>query len=145
MTSYVSAELRRLVELRAYFLCEYCLIHAEDTYLGCHVDHIIAEKHGGLTHAENLSLACAFCNRAKGSDLGSIATSTGQLTRFYHPRSDLWREHFQLDGIHIRPRTDIGQVTATILEFNADERLFEREALQRIGRYPPVEAIHFIA
>ena len=42
MTSYVRAELRRLVESRARRLCEYCLIHEDDTYLGCQVDHIIA-------------------------------------------------------------------------------------------------------
>ena len=63
MTSYVSADLRRLVESRASHICEYCLIHAEDTYLGCQVDHIISEKYGGLTQAENLGYACTFCNR----------------------------------------------------------------------------------
>ena len=47
MTSYVDASLRRLVESRANHLCEYCLIHEDDTYLGCQVDHVIAEKHGG--------------------------------------------------------------------------------------------------
>jgi len=65
MTTYVAADLRRLVELRANHLCEYCLIHADDTYLGCQVDHVIAEKHGGATDADNLSYACTFCNRSK--------------------------------------------------------------------------------
>lgn len=69
MTSYVPAELRRLVEERARNICEYCLIHVDDTFFGCQVDHIIAEKHGGLTVDDNLSLACTFCNRAKGSAL----------------------------------------------------------------------------
>ena len=68
MSSYVSADLRRLVALRAGGLCEYCLIHENDSYLGCHVDHIISEKHGGLTESENLAYACACCNRAKGSN-----------------------------------------------------------------------------
>ena len=54
MTSYVSTDLRQLVESRASHLCEYCLIHQDDTYLGCQVDHVIAEKHGGPTTAENL-------------------------------------------------------------------------------------------
>jgi len=48
MTSYVAADLRRAVELRANHLCEYCLIHEDDTYLGCQVDHVIAEL--GDTH-----------------------------------------------------------------------------------------------
>jgi hypothetical protein len=47
MSSYVSAELRRLVANRANHKCEYCLIHEEDTFFGCEVDHIISLKHGG--------------------------------------------------------------------------------------------------
>jgi 5-methylcytosine-specific restriction endonuclease McrA len=49
MSSYVSAELRRIVRDRAGGVCEYCLIHERDTYLGNEVDHIIAEEHGGPT------------------------------------------------------------------------------------------------
>jgi hypothetical protein len=82
MSSYVSAALRRLVALRADFLCEYCLVHEDDTVFGCEVDHIISEKHGGATEAENLAYACAFCNRAKGSDIGSIVPGTGDFVRF---------------------------------------------------------------
>jgi hypothetical protein len=86
MTSYVGIELRRLVVARASGLCEYCLIHESDTWLGCQVDHVISEKHGGPTSAENLAYACVFCNRAKGTDLGSIAETSGRLVRFFNPR-----------------------------------------------------------
>ncbi len=140
MTSYVAAELRRLVESRANRLCEYCLIHEDDTYLGCQVDHVIAEKHGGATTADNLSYACVFCNRAKGTDIGSIAPSTGEFTRFYNPRSDVWAVHFSLNGITIEPRTPIGETTVRILGFNEVGRILERETIQSIGRYPPEEA-----
>ena len=64
------------------------LLDEEDTFFGCKVDHIINEKHGGPTVAENLAYACAFCNRAKGSDIGSIVWSTGDFNRFFHPRTD---------------------------------------------------------
>jgi hypothetical protein len=47
MNSYVSAAVRRLVAVRADFLCEYCLVHEDDTVFGCEVDHIISEKHDG--------------------------------------------------------------------------------------------------
>ena len=140
MTSYVSAELRRLVESRASGLCEYCLVHASDTFFGCQVDHIISEKHGGATQAENLAYACTICNRAKGTDVGSIAPSTGEFVRFFNPRSDRWADHFQLHGVVIRPRSSIGEATANVLGFNKPERILEREALQHIGRYPPDEA-----
>ena len=145
MTSYLSAELRRLVESRAAGLCEYCLIHESDTFFGCQVDHVISEKHGGPTDPENLAYACTICNRAKGTDIGSIAPSTGQLTRFFNPRADHWADHFQLNGVVIEPRTPIGEATAKILGFNDTERILEREALRHVGRYPPNEAARLLA
>jgi len=72
MTTYISSALRQLVATRAQHLCEYCLIHEDDAFFGCEVDHIISEKHDGQTEAENLAFACAFCNRSKGSDVGSV-------------------------------------------------------------------------
>ncbi len=145
MTSYVRAELRRLVESRARRLCEYCLIHEDDTYLGCQVDHIIAEKHGGVTDAGNLSYACTCCNRAKGSDIGSVASSTGEFIRLFNPRSDRWIEHFQLNGVVIEPRTLIGEATVRVLRINELERILERRVLQSIGRYPPAVAAEYLA
>lgn len=61
---YISEELRRLVATRADYLCEYCLIHKDDTFLGCEIDHIISLKHGGTNDEDNLAHACAFCNRS---------------------------------------------------------------------------------
>jgi hypothetical protein len=117
-------------------LCEYCLIHEDDTFLGCEVEHVISEKHGGRTIAENLALACVFCNRFKGSDLGSLSPVTGSLVRFFNPRTDRWGEHFELDGMRIIPRTEIGAVTVVIFGFNHPDRLLERESLRDVGRYP---------
>jgi hypothetical protein len=136
MSSYVGAELRRLVEARASHRCEYCGIHREDAYFGCEVDHIISEKHGGATEAGNLAYACAWCNWLKGTDLGSIAPKSGVLVRFYHPRTDQWADHFRLSGATIVPLTEIGEVTASILGLNRDDRREERAILQAMGRYP---------
>lgn len=140
MTSYVSTELRNLVATRASGLCEYCLIHQSDTFLGCQVDHIISEKHDGPTDAENLAFACPFCNRAKGTDVGSLSSTARQFVRFYNPRTDLWRDHFLIRGATIEYLTTIGEVTTKILRFNDSERILERTALQSISRYPPREA-----
>jgi hypothetical protein len=135
MTSYISADLRQLVASRAAHRCEYCLIDEDDTYIGCQVDHIISEKHGGPTLADNLAYACAFCNRAKGSDIGSFAAS-GQLVRFFNPRIDVGSDHFSLTDSRIEAKTAIGEATVRILDFNAIERVLERMALTHIGRYP---------
>lgn len=63
MSGYVTEELRELVAIRAERLCEYCLIHEEDTFFHCQVDHIISLKHGGPTDADNLAYACVICIR----------------------------------------------------------------------------------
>ncbi len=141
MRGYIGAGLRRLVVARAESLCEYCLIHEDDTFLGCEVDHVISEKHGGSTSADNLAYACVFCNRHKGSDIGSVVWRTGEFMRFFNPRLDDWTEHFVLDGTTLRPLTVIGETTAAILRFNVSERLFERRILGAAGRYPSPEAL----
>ena len=141
-TSYISAELRRLVIGRAEHLCEYCLIHEEDTFFGCEVDHIISEKHGGPTEEANLALACLFCNRNKGSDVASVVPGTDRLVRFYNPRTDRWFEHFRLgtDGISVVPLTEVGEATVRVFGINDGERLLERDTLRNIGRYPTTAA-----
>jgi hypothetical protein len=137
MSSYVSAELRRLVADRAGGACEYCLIHERDTYIGCHVDHIIAEKHGGLTELDNLAFACAVCNRAKGTDIASLVPGTRSLVRLFNPRTDRWDEHFRIsvDTLLIEPLTEVGVVTAQLLGFNEIERVLERNTLVQIGHF----------
>jgi hypothetical protein len=96
----------------------------------------VAEKRGGATVARNLALACPYCNRHKGTDLGSLDPDTGALTPLFNPRTQDWHEHFTLDGARIAPRTAVGRVTALILRFNHPDRVLEREGLVRIGRYP---------
>jgi hypothetical protein len=135
MSRYISSEVRQEVAARADFLCEYCLIAEEDTFFGCEVEHIISLKHGGSSELENLAYACAFCNRHKGSDVGSIS-ELGEFSRFFNPRVDRWLEHFQLDGSIIKPLTIIGEVTARILQFNHGDQVLERQALIAVKRYP---------
>ena len=138
---YINAELRRLVASRAEHICEYCLVSEVDRSSGCQVDHIIDIKHGGSTTADNLCYACIFCNLQKGTDLGSINWQTGELVRFFNPRRDFWGEHFRLDEAVIQHQTDIGEVTARILDFNGDERIVERQALIASGQYPSASAL----
>jgi len=61
--------------------------------------------------------------------------------RFFNPRRDFWGEHFRLDEAVIQPVTDIGEVTARILDFNVDERVIERQALMISGQYPSLSAL----
>lgn len=142
---YIDAELRLLVAERAEYLCEYCLIHEDDTYIGCEIDHVISQKHGGKNSADNLAYSCFFRNRHKGSDVGSVLVESDEFVRFYNPRKDKWAEHFRLEGSCIQPLTKIGEATCRILlRFNSSERLIERETLIDISRYPAPSALKMI-
>jgi hypothetical protein len=143
--SYISAELRRLVAARANYICEYCLIHEDDTLFGCEVDHIVSEKHGGPTAEHNLAYACLFCNRRKGSDLGSLVPGSNHLVRFFNPRIDRWPGHFALDveSLELISLTANAEATCRIFGLNEPDRLEERTALASIGRYPPAAAARF--
>ena len=45
--------------------------------------------------------------------------------------------HFQIEGALITPITLIGEVTASILDFNNSERVLERKLLIDSRKYPP--------
>ena len=128
----IPAKMRRAVRLRAGNRCEYCGIHEDDTEFGCEVDHILSEKHLGKTELDNLALACFFCNRNKGSDIGSVRSAGDpEFIHFFNPRVDSWAEHFEFDALtRIVPKTDTGLVTARIFGFNTENRLLERQALR---------------
>jgi hypothetical protein len=103
---------------------------------GCEIDHIISRKHNGATESSNLAFSCARCNRAKGTDIGSVHPESEELVRLFNPRRDGWTNHFSLDGARIVGLTLIGQVTVSLLQLNHEERLQERELLQKAGKYP---------
>jgi hypothetical protein len=99
------------------------------------VDHIVSEKHGGATTADNLALSCVLCNRRKGSDLASIDPATGQLAALFHPRRQAWSDHFALASASIMPVTPEGRATVALLQLNDPARIEERMELIRAGSY----------
>ena len=94
--TYIPENLRRQVWERAKGNCEYCLLNERYVLKRHEVDHIRAEKHGGTTTLDNLCLSCFDCNRQKGSDLSSIDPVTDEVVPLFHPRRDVWDDHFRL-------------------------------------------------
>ncbi len=47
--TYISAALRQQAQARAKGCCEYCLLPEVTAFALHEIDHVIAEKHGGLT------------------------------------------------------------------------------------------------
>ena len=121
------AALRRLVEERANHRCEYCLLPAGVAFFSHEVDHVIAEKHGGATDADNLAFTCWRCNRHKGTDLGSFNPQTKAFSFLFNPRTQNWAEHFIIENFRFVGLTPEGRTTVNLLQLNSDERLAERQ------------------
>jgi hypothetical protein len=133
----ISAALRRLVHERAGGRCEYCLMPEAMGFFPHEVDHVVAQKHGGATHQDNLALSCALCNKHKGTDLSSIDPETGRLVPLFHPRRDRWTDHFRIEKGALLPRTASGRVTVRLLQLNHADRVEERALLVAAGQILP--------
>lgn len=136
MTAYIPNELRQQVMTRAQGLCEYCLIHQDDTPFSHQIDHVIALKHEGKTQLMNLALSCLLCNRHKGSDLTTFDPMTQKLTLLFNPRIQQWDEHFELRGVYIVGQTAVGRATVRLLQMNSPQQVLQRQSLMEVGRYP---------
>ncbi len=136
MTTRPTLELRRHVIRRARNRCEYCLLHQDHAASTHQVDHVIAEKHGGTTTADNLALSCTTCNRRKGSDIGALDPETRTLVPLYNPRTQKWHDHFRVENDRIVGLTPEARATVELLQLNAYERIAERAELVRAKPLP---------
>ena len=57
---------------------------------------------------DNLALACPDCNLAKGPNIAALDPETNGLTPLFHPRRDVWTEHFQTSATSVFGRTAVG-------------------------------------
>src|SRR5438094_9883416 len=110
--------LQRAVRDRAKHRCEYCHFPEEFAEAPFHVDHVVARQHGGGGELENRALACCFCNRYKGPNLCSVDPDSGKVVRLFHPRENVWGEHFTWNGPRLVGRTAIGRATIQALRLN---------------------------
>jgi HNH endonuclease len=136
----MNVRLERLVWRRALRACEYCLLPQEYDELPFQIDHILARKHGGLSTAQNLALACFPCNNHKGPNIAGRDPLTGGIVPLFHPRRHRWRQHFLWDGPFLEGRTAIGRATIAVLEINLPHRVNLRQALIEENGFPPPAA-----
>lgn len=117
------------VRRRASGRCEYCRVPEATSPLKHVLDHIIARQHGGGDELENLALCCGRCNQFKGPNLAGIDPAGGAMVRLFHPRKDLWHEHFVYDGAELVGLTEVGRTTIATLAINLPIRVAVRQAL----------------
>ena len=140
--AYIPVEIQRQVRADAGHRCGYCRVSEAVTSMSLTFDHIIPEAAGGPTTRENLWLACERCNRYKVDRTTAEDPETGERVPLFHPRAQIWREHFawSRDGAQIVGRTPIGRATTAALYLNHPLAVMARKLWMRVGWHPPQEA-----
>lgn len=126
--------MQSFVRQRAGDRCEYCrLPQSASRFARFHIDHIIARQHGGTSEADNLALACSFCNFRKGPNIAGLDPQTGELVPLFHPRRDIWAEHFSWRGTLVVGQTPTGRATVQLMAMNEWQRIELRDNLKLLG------------
>jgi hypothetical protein len=137
----VNEAMRHLVFAAANHRCEYCRTSRRVMGLPLVIDHIVPRSLGGGDEQENLAAACYRCNEFKQAKTHDLDPATGELASLFHPRQQVWSEHFQWvnGGTHIAGLTPTGRATVVALRLN-NEYVVESRALW-IARewHPPVD------
>jgi 5-methylcytosine-specific restriction endonuclease McrA len=128
----MDAHLRQSVRARAAYHCEYCRLPQEFSELRFHIEHVIPRQHGGGDDADNLALACPDCNLRKGPNLTGIDPETREVVRLFHPRRDVWSDHFRYEASAVVGATAVGRTTISLLQMNDPERRRVRELIGHI-------------
>lgn len=137
--SAISADLRRRVADAARHRCGYCLTSQRVVGPLLEIDHIVPEAHGGTSEEENLFLACPMCNGHKSDKRSAADPLDGEVVRLFHPRLDLWLDHFEWTegGVVVRGKTSIGRATVALLQINHPEMITVRRLWVLAGWHPP--------
>ncbi len=125
------------VILRARNRCEYCRLSQLGQEATFHIDHITPRAAGGPTTSENLALACVSCSLRKWAKRAAVDPLSGAEVPLFHPRADVWGEHFRWDGPLLVPLTPTGRATAESLAFNRPMIVAIRQEETARGRHPP--------
>ena len=123
----------RLVRQRGAGRCEYCRFPESQAELPFQLDHITALQHLGPTTEANLAFACYHCNSAKGPNIAGIDPVSGLVSPLYHPRHDVWPEHFEWHGAWLFGRTPQARATIQVLGINEPSAVSLRESLLEEG------------
>jgi 5-methylcytosine-specific restriction endonuclease McrA len=133
----VPPALKREVIQRAAGRGEYCGLSQTGQEAQFHVDHIHPLAAGGATTLENLALACVSCSLRKGARRMAPDPATGKRATLFHPRPQVWSDHFQWKGCRVIGRTATGRATVDGLKINRmlAQAIRAEESLR--SRHPP--------
>ncbi len=132
--------IKRLVRQRANSCCEYCLSPVAFSPDPFAADHVIPRIKGGGDNLDNLAFSCHGCNGHKFAAVAASDPVTYLVVPLYHPRQDVWNEHFEwsADFTQIVGITPIGRATINRLQLNRSNVVNLLKALIAFGKHPPV-------
>lgn len=139
MSIYLSAALRQRLQQADDKQCAYCQTSVDNTGQPLTIDHIIPLATGGETTFDNLCFACRRCNESKRGMVVARDPLTGEMTALFHPRRDIWSDHFNWDGsaTHIVGSTATGRATVLALAMNDETIVGARRRWVSAGWHPP--------
>ncbi len=136
---YISVAIQRTILELSQGYCEYCILPANFSTDYFHYEHIIPLILNGRTELKNLARSCGICNNNKRDKIEHIDPLTQQIARLFHPRQDIWTDHFQWsdDDLYIAGITPIGRATIDLLKTNRSNAINLRKLLKMADLHPP--------
>ena len=134
-----SPQQKALVAERARYCCEYCLSQVAYSSDPFSIDHIVPRAAGGTNALDNLAFACLGSNNQKFTSTTAVDPVSGATVPLYHPRSQVWRDHFAWDSDArlLIGLTPTGRATIERLDLNRVGVVNLRTILATIGKHPP--------
>lgn len=131
--------IRNAVQARAANRCEYCVCPASHTTDVYSVEHIVPEWRGGSDDLANLAFSCSGCNTYKQVFTTGRDTVTQTDVSLFHPRQQVWGEHFAWDNTKtvVVGQTPVGRATVDRLRMNRESVVNLRRLLVSARLHPP--------
>ncbi len=135
----ISPAIRHQVYERASGCCEYCKNQQAYSTAPFSVEHIWPVSKQGDNNSENLALSCPACNGHKYNKQAALDTLTRKMVPLFHPRTQIWEEHFVWDEnfTQILGITPTGRATVKCLKMNRLESINLRTVLVAFDKHPP--------
>ncbi len=135
----IPASIRRVVAARARNYCEYCRCSDRFATESFSVEHIQPQSAEGASVLENLAWSCMGCNGHKHAKTQATDPETGETVALFHPRQQIWDEHFGWNETFTRVigKTPCGRASVEALHLNRAGVMNLRLVLANAGLHPP--------
>ncbi len=136
----MNEQLRKFLRERARGCCEYCLSPVEYSSDPFSIEHIIPRSKGGSDEVDNLAFSCQGCNGRKYNHISAIDPLTDIYIPLFHPRKDVWNDHFVWNESYTQliALSSTGRATIERLQLNRREVINLRKLLVMVGAHPPM-------